>query len=474
MKSISLYDNIAAMQAKALPIQLHGHAKFTLRDALTDKVTDVIESDNLVTHAVDSILANNFAGMANYSSSNVQPLKKMFNGVLLFKDQLTENADAFNIPAESANICYGWAGSETHQTASPYRGTPNAGASDSGADYDKFVWDWAPEQGNGNINACCLCPGFMGNMGTKPFDNTLNAFQDLTIGSYRSSATSNFTSGNYFKYPVTINEDGITGLAIWADGTTFTEANVWHNFHKLTIMRGPDDWEVESTRTATIRTVVNTKSFVFQDSDYYYVGLMTGAGSVQLDKINKTDMTVTTADISNISGVTLGYTLSMRCGVNKCQPVFPYDGKYLYLPNANNTSAYGINISNPADVVELSGTVSSAFRAAFSDLRVAKYVPVVISQGLIWMGDSIINSDTIYPIAQPVYLNGTENEDVIYTTLRRGAGLCTLPRKIRYDGSFGPGVGLLGMFLSTINNLQSPVPKTNSRYMRLEYTLTLV
>lgn len=474
MKSISLYDNIAAMQAKALPIQLHGHAKFTLRDALTDKVTDVIESDNLVTHAVDSVLANNFAGMANYSGSNVQPLKKLFNGVLLFKDPLTENADAFNIPAESANICYGWAGSETHQTASPYRGNPNAGASDSGADYDKFVWDWAPEQGNGNINACCLCPGIMGNIGTKPFDNTLNMLQDLTMAAYRTSEREVFTADNYHKYPVTINEDGITGLAIWADGTTFTEATVWHNFHKLAIMRAPDEWEVESTRTATIRTVVDTMSFVFQDSDYYYVGLITSSNSVQLDKISKTDMTVTTADISNISGVTLGTMALNSTYANKCQPVFPYDGKYLYLPNADNTSAYGINLSNPADVVELSGTVENAFRVAFSPLRRAKYVPVVVSQGLIWMGDSLINGDTIYPIAQPIGLNASTEESVNYATIRRGAALYASPRKTNSDGSFGQGVGLLGMFLSTINNLQSPVPKTNSRYMRLEYTLTLV
>ena len=474
MGSFSLYDNIAAFQAKALPIQLHGHAKFTLRDALTDKVKEVIESDNLITNAVGSVLANNFGGMADFSGSNVQPLKKLFNGVLLFKDPLSENADGYNIPAETTNICYGWAGSETHQTQNPYRGNPNAAASETGADYDKFVWDWAPEQGNGNISACCLCPGFMGNIGTKPFDDTLNVLQDITIPGYRSSEDSTFTSANYHKYPVKINDDGITGLAIWADGTTFTEATVWHNYHKIAIMRAPDEWEVDSTRTATVRTVSDNKSFVFQDSDYYYVGTITSSNSVQLDKISKTDMTVTTADISNISGVKLSTGNLNGFGINKCQPVFPYDGKYLYLPNSDNTGAYGINLSNPADVLEIVGTVTSAFSAAFGNATAPRYVPVVISQGFIWLGDNIINGENIYPIAQPIQINGSGAAGAIFTTTRRGAALYVNSRKIIYNNQFGQGVGLLGTFLSSINNLPSPVPKSNNRYMRLEYTLTLV
>lgn len=474
MAKLTLFDSIAAMQAKGETVNLKGHAKFTLRDSLTGKITDEVESDNLITNAVASVLANNYSGMTNFSGSDIAPLKKLFNGVLLFKDALTESADNYNVPSETGNICYACAGDEMHSTANPYRGNPNAAASDSGADYEKFVWDWAPEQGNGTISACCLVPGILGNMGTKPFDNTQNVLRDLTIAGHRHDATpSSFNSTNYIKNPIIINSDGISGIAVWADGTTFTESTVLHNYHKLSILRDPEEWEVDTTRTATIRTVTDNKVFIFFDSDYYYVAHITGAAAIQIDKISRTDMTVTTMDISGLSDVSLYQGVMLGYGQNKCSVTFPFDGTYLYLPNSDNSAGYAINLATPADVVALTG-VANCFNEQINGWRDAHFSPVVISEGLIWMGTRLINGNTVYPLAQPPHPNGSTAEQVWYSAVRRGASLYAAPRKFIYDGSFGQATCLLAMFLSSINNLPSSVPKTNSRYMRLEYTLTQI
>ena len=104
-------------------VPLKGKTTIELTNVRTGK-RERIESENMVTNAVSNILAHNYCGIANFNS--LTPLKNMFGGVLLFKDNITENADNYNIPNDT-NTCFAWAGDEAHATANPYRGNPNGG-----------------------------------------------------------------------------------------------------------------------------------------------------------------------------------------------------------------------------------------------------------------------------------------------------------------------------------------------------------
>ena len=469
--SLSFIDKMVSAYTKGETMPLKGKAKITLTNTVTGE-KKVVEKENMVTHAVADILSKNMCGLANYST--LMPLKNMYAGVMCFQNTLTENANNYNPPSERTNPMIAHAGDTAHVTASPYRGNPNGGETIVTDTSIKFVWDWATNQGNGTINCVCLVPHTLGNMGLKPFDNTITPISEFGKDTVGNNSAWNETISK--QYPFTISSDGKTAKTVWLNGTTFKEYTVRHDYFAFGIMRAPRTWQDVSNRSATVRQAPSSanRRFIFDDDTYYYIACATSATAIQIDKVAKSDFTVTTADIT-LSGTSL-YTTNFNSSVkNAGMRIYPFDGTNLYYPNSSLTSFYKIPLANPANVELLSGTIS--VNPGRTSVNATQFcTPIVISNELILGDNYIINGNTVYSIKQLQNFlgNSAGTPDTYLCFVRHGAAMYG-NMKDTYHGSTSntcQGNVLCEMFLSTILNLDEPVVKQNIMTMKIEYTLT--
>ena len=468
MSKMNLYERIASCYAKGEEMPIKGHAKIILTDA-RDGTQKVVESDNMVTNAVASLFSKNWSRLANFASSNINPINKLFSGVMCFQNEITENADNYNPPADDVNPMIAHAGDAPNDTASTLRGSPVPADFEITDTSIKQVWFWPTTAGNGTIRNVSLCAGsVMGNMGLKPFNdqfNPLSAFgNDVSTNNQWNLEISK-------QYPFNISDDGQTSWSVWIDGTTFTEYTSRHDYFKYGIMRGSSDWQDVANRSATIRSGDNR--FVFDDADYYYIARATSATSLQIDKVNKTTFAVTQADCT-FSGVSL-WTGAVNPYKNGNFRIFAFDGTYLYYPNATKTGFNKLNLSDNSDASALGGTITVETQNA-SDANFQMMTPLVINNGLILGGNYIINGNEAYPIR---HVRGIGGADTYLAgqhwlwTVKKGAAVYGHAKQT-YGSSSSQWSGqsniLNQMFLSTINNIDQVV-KSTSQTMSIIYTL---
>ena len=468
---MNLAEKIVRAYQNNEPMPLKGHTKITLTDVNTEK-QEVIEKDNMVTNAVADILAKNWCGLANFST--LLPLKNLFSGVLCFEGELTEDADEYFPPndGDCEQICH--AGDEAHTTADVTRGQPNIGEQVVTDTSIKQVWDFGTSV-QGEIRTVCLVPGTFGNMGTKPYNTTYNPM--VSFGDDMHQDVS-FDSDRAKQYPFTIANNGKTCKSVWVSGTTFTEYTMAHDYFAFGIMRSSSDWVEVSSRTATIGTSFDTEhSFIFDDSDYYYVA-KPSSSSLSIDKISKTDMTVTSSTYSP-TGVTL-FTGALGIGLirpNQFMRVFAYDGTYLYYPNGAGNKFIKMNMSNAADVTEISDTITIN-PGRYSGNDGEQFMsPIVLNDGLILGDNYVINDVHAYNIKQVRQIGGSggySSNTRYLDVIKMGSAIYGNAVSI-YSGSYaGQSCVLNKMMLSTICVLDSVVNKLSSTTMKIEYTLAEV
>ena len=146
---------------------MHGKATLILTDKDTGRVVEQIEEHNMVTNALNSIFSLPQIG-AFYSSS-----RKVFNGYLpmysnilkglvLFDETIPENANDYMLGGKYSVLAT--AGDEYSGTDT-MRGTFNASQSCEIENGYRFVWDFAPEKAVGTIKALSLTHRYLGNRG---------------------------------------------------------------------------------------------------------------------------------------------------------------------------------------------------------------------------------------------------------------------------------------------------------------------
>lgn len=128
---------------------LKGHTKIILTDVKTGK-QEVHEDDNLVTNALDKII--NIEVMMNRAmNTDVLPFAtNALGGLMLFDDELTEDANNIHFPIEAHLVGYG---NEEVNTDDKYRGSYNAQESGLIENGYVSVWDFGTNQANGTIKA---------------------------------------------------------------------------------------------------------------------------------------------------------------------------------------------------------------------------------------------------------------------------------------------------------------------------------
>ena len=407
---MNILERIARAYAKNEPVPLKGKAKLILENA-RDGSRKVVESENMITNAVASILASNWNARAEFSQ--LLPLRKLYAGVLLFENAITENANNYAYPAQTSNPLTAHAGTEPNTTASTKRGSPVSAEWDIQDTSISMSWLWDTSQGNGPISSVCLCPEALGNLSLEPVP-TNGQFAQLMAQRDQTMRVDYFDGSRAacISHPFAVNEDGKTGRAIYWSGTTFEEIMVRHDWLAFGIIRDQTDYQEITSRTATVRSFTAYKASFFEDSDYYYLYEVTKTGNVyglKIDKIRKLDFTVTQADIT-INDVAL-YEGYIGARVNdkdtgRLQPWWAYDGTYLYIPNTDATGFVAINPNDSSDKWNTDGTVTipALVTSDTSGDNRAYITPAVIGPRVIIGSTWIINGDKVYQTAMtPAY-----------------------------------------------------------------------
>ena len=470
---MNLIDKMVRAYQRNETMPLKGHTKITLTDVHTGK-TKVIEKDNMVTNAVAEIFAKNWSGLARFA--NILPIRNLFSGVLCFEGEITESANNYNPVNDGVNelICH--AGPDAHSTGEATRGQPNVAEWDIQDTSIKYVWDFSTSV-QGEIRTVCLCPATLGNMGLKPYTANYNPIK--SFGDNRETGTMTWDVDKAKTFPFTIASDGKSCKSVYANGTTFTEYSIRHDFFAFGIMRSATDWQVTATRTATLTNSFDNSSFIWDDDDYYYVGKATTSTKLVYDKISKTDMSVTNVEYTptGLSLLVSGMTSTAR---NMCMRVYPYDGTYLYYPNSAGTKFCKLNLSNASDVDELPETLE-IHRGSYvgTDPRTGKQFmsPVVISAGLVVGDNYVINGGHAYQIKQCEQVGGSSGSEYysrFVDVIKVGAGAYGNAWTNANNAEAGQSAVLNSMVLTTINVLDDVVNKTSSTTMKIEYTLTEV
>ena len=474
MSKLTLAEKVLICAQRGEPLPLKGHTKIVLADPITGKPKEVVESDNMITNAVASILANNYEGTSDFSL--LMPLRNLFGGVLLFQNALTENANNFNIPSELVSPQIAHAGDLANDTESLLRGSPVPADFEYTDTSIKQVWFWPTTHGNGTIKTVCLCPNTMGNMGTKPFNAQFSPISGFGI--WKQVPNDDAASKEaFYKYPIRISDDGQYGYCLWISGTTFYESKVRHDYTKFGIMRSNNDWQLAQERTATIRTFNLLKTSVFETDTHYWIYEITSATTLKIDKVSKEDMSVTQQDctFSGIAISTSNIGISGR-PLNIATPRFGFDGTYLYLPNSTNNGFVAVNPNDNSDVKALDGTVNIM-------LTPQPYTqgngwqgcpPIVISSGFVVGANYLINGNTVYQTKEMAAVNSTGdyiNRNHFADVIRRGASVYTCGHEWYGSRDVSRGSALLQTFLSSINVLDDEVVKTSARTMQCSYTL---
>ena len=475
MSKLTLAEKVLICAQRGEPLPLKGHTKIVLADPITGKPKEVVESDNMITNAVASILANNYEGTSDFSL--LMPLRNLFGGVLLFQNALAENANNYNIPSELVSPQIAHAGDLANDTESLLRGSPVPADFEYTDTSIKQVWFWPTTHGNGTIKTVCLCPNTMGNMGTKPFNDQFSPYSGFGI--WKQVPSDDVASKEaFYKYPIRISDDGQYGYCLWISGTTFYESKVRHDYTKFGIMRTQNDWQLAQERTATIRTFNLAKTSVFETETHYWIYEITSATTLKIDKVSKEDMSVTQNDCTfsgiSISTADIGYS---GRPLNIANPRFGYDGTYLYLPNSTNNGFVAVNPNDNSDVKALDGTVNLSLTPDSYNNTNGGWQgspAVVISSGFIVGGNYIINGNYVYQTKEMAAVNSSS--DYFYDrhyadVIRRGASIYTISHEWYGARTVSRGSALLQTFLSSINVLDDEVVKTSARTMQCSYTL---
>lgn len=445
--------------------RLKGVAEITLTDVHTGKEEKSVD-ENMVTNAISDLFLNNITGIADYTK--LMPIRKLFGGCLLFRNNLTENANSYIPPDQGTNPLIANAGDEAHSTADPRRGNPNSMESQVNNTSIKHVWSWDTGVGLGKINAVALCPAVLGNMGLVPFSSSYTPYQPINVSCIESSVGGSWTRDIAKKHPVIINPSQNKVVALFMDGDKLVEITSFHDTTTLGVSRAPMDFTESSARTTAAFPVVSNLNWswknnvIFVTESYYYVVKPVNAKNLAVFKVDRSDMSVTVQ--VKTSETDIFYTGGGVHELFTAAPAFPNTEDAFFWPNEAQSAFLSIKFSDLTD---------AGYTGSFGTAPQYKMQPVRVSDKLIIGSHYFINNKTIYPIAAPEIPNGGFGStnyawtNVVYKTTCAGFGY--------YYSSGGQNNLIMAshnLFMTTINNLAEEKEHTADKVMKLAYTIT--
>lgn len=506
--------------------KLKGHLKITLRNVHNGK-TEVVEGDNIVTNAVRDILANNYFGQVDYNK--FFPLwSNWYGGVLLYENAhptTTVNnkevldPDNYYPQADSVNHLVAHAGGTSIDASHDddlRRGNPTTAAFEYSNNSVKQVWEWGTTHGNGAISAISLTHKDTGDAGlgsnTYAFQNFSPmesvAFSSMPVGAYGIDGADNILAQYDENHGLYFHIGDVTEY--YSGHTDFSTAKITIDIKRLAFLKAGlydrtnaiNDYKTTVTLTTSVTFYANPSYyFDYETKRLWLFTNLTGVESHGVPTFNTSAISYTVIDLSDLSDVSeythgtitsdvsklapLGYGTNSTDGWNASRRWF-YNicksGDYFYFPTTNGVSNIGqtwyrgnfymnctgwqkINITTQADQSSVVNIEAKGI-----------YTPPMSCGGLVVCSGRVANGNVGYScVAQFPEYPGEQEAGAQTTTIVH----CNPNNPISYATFIGNGYSSTRtryimankMLNTTLYNLPTPMQKSASQAMTVEYSL---
>lgn len=446
-----------------------GKSTIELRNAETGELEQRVEDENMITNAAYNLIngfneMNNLKWMFFPKNQFVPLLSHCFGGLLMYENNLTEDTNNILIPEN--NLIIGHA-SKTYTGDDVTRGTLNTSESKEikdGKGY-RYVWDFPTDRGNGTIRCVSLTSekgggsGLIGSIGSGLLDDGT----DTRRGGELQPTSYGFFVG-YFKKNTFLYANCDAG------GRSVTFYNC-ETFIKMTLKTNDTQKITEKTVTSTLRLCEGKKYQQVGDKLY----------SIYPYDTNKLDVVVfdgVTLEIISENTYVVQDAIFFTSGNSQYgeKNSLYFNGNFYVFGNRNDHDGklyervYKININDVSDYsvfeVNVGGTNYYGCRTS------------VIGSAIFFcsIGNAVYASSEYATIYDGTNLYKCNNAN--------GTSGCTVGA-IRFVNSpilkppylisgYGNMVSLFiwAPFLSTINNLSTPVVKNETQTMKVTYEIT--
>ena len=436
---------------------MHGKATLILTDKDTGRVVEQREEHNLVTNALNSIFAQP-PTLAYYSESRrvfngyLPMYENLLKGLILFGDAIPENA--YDYMPDGKYSVLATAGT-AYSGTDTMRGTLNESQSCEIENGYRFVWDFAPEKAIGTIRCLALTSCFNGNRGNLALAGSASPYimnpSDLGNSSNNNSVPLVKGSGTFFLqkgrntfYSISAKSSNVALIKKYkvADPLALkicdkTDAYLESETEITTANRIDSTYSVQFYDPITERLFLGYLDEYSQNSTYYHRFKYTLIDPITCEIISQSaDWIITNASRGNKYSV--GY----------------YNGKLYF-------GTYGPKIA----VCSLSGTLERTIDPGLYELN-----KFLLIDGKIAVDCKLTSAGRrcIYFLDEPktqLVQQDNTTQVLIHST--------ELTAPFQY-ATYGQGVCIMLRtdYLATINNLASPLVKTDRHALQVRYEIT--
>lgn len=217
---------------------------------------------------------------------------------------------------------------------------------------------------------------------------------------------------------------------------------------------------------------------------FYTPGNSSGDATITWIKIDKNDFTFEegTWIMPNIDLSTFGYSYYNDTNQSSGKTTHAIiKDNYLYCCNYNSNGVYKINLNNIEDILLISGNVTKVSNDSNTADRYYNCTNSTFNLlgNIIYFKNGYIMNDTIYPtVGKTIGLHNIINQDMSYYGPYLYVPSIYYIKAQYYSDTDTRGmeynVYLKTPYLATINNLETPIEKTEDKTMKITYILTEV
>ena len=458
--------------------KMHGHTQIILIDTKTGEAEVVADKDNLVTLAVPNIFESNLGGSIPYA--NLDPLRDMFGGVMCFNEAIDTAALLPENDDENELIAH--AGQTPHASASTKRGNPNGAGThrtDQGEGW-RMEWDFADNQGNGDINAVALCHKWGGDIALTPVAAEANETAIITVSNanveFCHDTSTRPDADDYLAACIAYDDAEDIGWRVTSEGVV---QKVRYNYKRNGL-----NYKVNEAVVIDEATVADFAAchYIFYSEGIIY-GVKVDADGHGFTLYTYTISSGATANASYPGGSSVGLLAPSIVTTARAAArlgTIAKSGDYIYLYAAGLTNFYKVNLSTK-EFTELTTHTGSGYSIGDGSHF---WGQMSLNEGLVIGGNYIINGDDLYPATQLPNVcctgNGLTNAGAaaysFIPLVKKPAYLAWGFNKPNssYTQTWKLGVAFPAVYLATIQNLENTIEKRNNKTMKIIYTLTEV
>lgn len=464
---------------------MKGYTKIELTNIHTGE-KEVVEKHNIVTNNLSEMYKTFLLCNSNRYFDSTDPLyNRGMGGIILFSNQLTEDANKYGMIFNSADDIVGCAGNFVNTSSDKQIGSRNQTESKILDNGYKYVWDFGTSQANGTISAVGLTNSIacsksgLAYATPYPVDYPTNDSDGKYLRAYglgRNNTFSNIVSYNFDNNTfiavnlVSDTEAKFTVYKVDVNTQYVLPANIPAGSKKIL--------KLSETNVTMPEGLHITYGNILDGFDgYYYYVEHPNYNKLKLARISKTNFTYdSTYGLKDIT------YKSNLLNILQTDSISTYDkiaNGYLYTRAYDKSRTfYKIKLSDPAKYTYIT-IPNDYYDNTYDRYVVSNGKCIYVCGNIIFPDDSIrhynyydFNASTDNPSKHYYFVCASSMgySDCILIS-PDSSKFVTIPRYNSYD-YISIGIGYFFNSLSTINNLSSPVVKTADKTMKITYTIT--